>query len=84
MTDGTVGPELWSQKNEAVLCFRVLWVEELGWNVSQQGVSLVRELWTLLVVGRQDRTVGVRLKVGMGVGSCCLGCRVAVGRPGGW
>lgn len=84
MTDGTVGPELWSQRNEAVLCFRVLWVEELGWNVSQQGVSLVRELWTLLVVGRQDRTVGVRLKVGMEVGSCCPGCRVAVGRPGGW
>ena len=84
MTDRTVGPELLSQRNKAVLCYRMLWVEELGWGMSQQEVSLVRELWTLLVVGRQDRTVGVRLRVGIGVGSHCPGCRVAVGRPGGW
>lgn len=67
-----------------VLCSRILWTEKPGWEMSQQGVSLVGVLWTLLVVGEQDRTVGVRLKVGVGVGSHCPGCGVAVGRPGGW
>lgn len=72
-------------EGEAVLCFLGCSGLKSRVECESAGVSLVRELWTLLVNWEKTRQdCRVRLKVGMEVGSCCPGCRVAVGRPGGW